>query len=567
MNWKELFETHILERGYDYCCDGAVVNMQVSDDIITADVMGRDIYEVEITLCDGEVIDMECSCPYALEGNNCKHMAAVLYEWSENEVQEEESEENTTNKDLFLYVETMDSYRKKVAAVSDLVKSASEEDIRSFLTDVLADDEKLLLRFYNTVNKQITKNDVKNYFRQVDNIANRYMGRDRFIDYYEASDFISELQDIIIRDVRRMIDNGSYLSAFEVMNYIFVLIGSVDIDDSDGGTSMLADDIYKLWLELLEKVNKEEKRKMYDWFTSHLDGSIIDYLQDNIEQIIVEKFEEKEYEQEKLTFIEKMISRSECKNNEWSRDYEVGKWAVRYLEILEKKNTSVEQMEELYNRYRNNSDVRRFFVGFFDKKQDYDRVLEILDESILLDKEKSRLVFEYSEKKKEIYLLQGNRGAYIDQLWQLVLEHKPGDLEIYRELKQQYNQEEWVVKREELFLRLPKNVHIEKLYKEEKLYDRLLGYVLKSPGLYALQDYADVLKSDYPEQILNKYEEEVNKMAAHSNSRKDYSYLVSLLERMKKIKDGSKRVEKIVYEWKIKYYNRRAMLDELRKLS
>lgn len=95
----------------------------------------------------------------------------------------------------------------------------------------------------------------------------------------------------------------------------------------------------------------------------------------------------------------------------------------------------------------------------------------------------------------------------------------------------------------------------------------MLGYVLKSPGLYALQDYADVLKSDYPEQILNKYEEEVNKKAVHSNSRKDYSYLVSLLERMKKIKDGSKRVEKIVYEWKIKYYNRRAMLDELRKLS
>lgn len=59
-----------------------------------------------------------------------------------------------------------------------------------------------------------------------------------------------------------MIDNGNYLSAFEVMNYIFVLIGDVDMDDSDGGTGMLADRIYPLWLELLVKVSSEEKRDL-----------------------------------------------------------------------------------------------------------------------------------------------------------------------------------------------------------------------------------------------------------------------------------------------------------------
>ena len=40
---------------------------------------------------------------------------------------------------------------------------------------------------------------------------------------------------------------------------------------------------------------------------------------------------------------------------------------------------------------------------------------------------------------------------------------------------------------------------MEKLYKEEKLYDRLLVYVLNSPGLYALQEYEKVLKKEYPE--------------------------------------------------------------------
>ena len=566
MNWKKLFAIHILERGYDYYCDDAVENMEISDDIIRADVIGSEDYEVEISLSNGEVTDMYCSCPYALDGRNCKHMAAVLYEWSENEEEEKKEEENAINTDLFQPAYTVNSHKKKLTAVEELVRCANEEDVRSFLAAVLAEDEKLLLRFHNTINKQVTRDDINNYIRQVDLIADRYLGRNYFISYYEADGFISELEEIIDEDVRRMIDNGDYLSAFEVMNYIFVLIGDVDMDDSDGGTSMLADRIYQLWLELLVKVSLEEKRKMFDWFTSHLDGSVIDYLEEYIEQIIMEKFEEKEYEQAKLDFIEDMIARSERKDSDWGRDYGVGKWAVRYLEMLQEKKASDEQIKEVCKRYWKNSSVRRYYVDICMKKKEYDHVLQILDECILLDKQYRGLISEYSEKKKEIYLLQGNRSAYIEQLWKLVLEHEPGNLELYRELKKQYTADEWLVKREEIFGKLPAYAHVERLYKEEKLYDRLLVYVLNSPGLYALQEYEKVLKKEYPEQILNKYKDEVSKMAVHTSDRKNYAHLVSLLRKMQQMKGGSKLVEQMAAEWKVKYRNRPAMMDELRKL-
>ena len=566
MNWKKLFAIHILERGYDYYCDDAVENMEISDNIIRADVIGSEDYEVEISLSNGEVTDMYCSCPYALDGRNCKHMAAVLYEWSENEAEEKKEEENAINTDLFQPAYTVNSHKKKLTAVEELVRSANEEDVRSFLAAVLAEDEKLLLRFHNIINKQVTREDINNYIRQVDIIADRYLGRNHFISYYEADGFISELEEIIDEDVRRMIDNGDYLSAFEVMNYIFVLIGDVDMDDSDGGTSMLADRIYQLWLELLVKVSLEEKRKMFDWFTSHLDGSVIDYLEEYIEQIIMGEFEEKEYEQAKLDFIEDMIARSERKDSDWSRDYGVGKWAVRYLEMLQEKKASDEQIQEVCKRYWKNSSVRRYYVDICMKKKEYDHVLQILDECILLDKQYRGLISEYSEKKKEIYLLQGNRSAYIEQLWKLVLEHEPGNLELYRELRKQYTADEWLVKREEIFGKLPAYAHVERLYKEEKLYDRLLTYVLNSPGLYALQEYEKVLKNDYPEQILNKYKDEVSKMAVHTSDRKNYAHLVSLLRKMQQMKGGSKLVEQIAAEWKVKYRNRPDMMDELRKL-
>ena len=564
MNWKRLFATHILERGYDYYLENTVENIDISEDIIRADVIGSEDYEVEISVNNGEVTDMYCSCPYALDGKNCKHMAAVLYKWSEDAGEEEAAKK--VNTELFQPAYTINAYKKKVAAVEELVSGATEEEVRSFLVAVLAEEEKLLLRFHNTINKQVTREDIDNYIRQVDIIADRYLGRNRFISYYEADVFISELEEIIDEDVRRMIDNDNYLSAFVVMNYIFVLIGDVDMDDSDGGTGMLADRIYQLWLELLVKVSAEEKKKMFDWFTSHLDGSVIDYLEEYIEEIIMGEFDEKEYEQAKLDFIEDMIARSECKDSDWSRDYAVGKWAVRYLELLKEKKAADGQIKGICKKYWNNSTVRRYYIDICMKKKEYDHVLQVLDECILLDKQYRGLISEYSEKKKEIYLLQGNKSAYIEQLWQLILEHEAGDLDLYRELKKQYSVEEWLIKREEIFKKLPAYAHVERLYKEEKLYDRLLVYVLNSPGLYALQEYEKFLKKEYPEQILGKYKDEVNKMAMHTSDRKHYAHLVSLLRKMQQMKGGRELVEQIAVEWRVKYKNRPAMMDELRKL-
>ena len=576
MNWQKLFASHILERGYDYYCDGAVGNIEIGRDDLRADVVGTEDYEVEISLNDGKVTDMYCSCPYAAGGNNCKHMAAVLYEWTAD-IMDEDEPEDTDNEDmdddadaesmdLFEPAVTVCDYKKKSAAVEKLVTSAERDIVQAFLVSVLAEDKKLLLRFRNMVNKCATNEDVEDYFEQIDEIADRYLGRDHFINYYQAYDFMLELEEIIDKDVRRMIDNGSHISAFHVMNHIFVLLGNVDMDDSGGETSMLAEQIYQLWLELLTKVNAQDKRKMFIWFTTHMDGSVIDYLEEYIEQIIMEEFKEPEYEQDKLSFMEEMIEKAEKKDSGWSRDYAVGKWTVTYLRTLEEKNAPEDQLEEICKKYWNNSGVRRYYIDRYFEKKEYDRVLQVLDESIELDKAYRGQVLEYNQKKKEIYRLQGNKSAYIEQLWKLVLEQSAGDLDIYKELKAQYSEKEWLIKREELFKKLPANAHIDRLYKEEKLYDRLLAYVLKSSGLYAVQTYENVLKKEYPKQILSKYQGEVNKMASCTGNRKHYADLVALLRRMKQIKGGSEIVETIVEEWKIKYRNRPAMMDELSKL-
>lgn len=117
MDWEHLFREIILDRGYNYYLSGAVKNMKITDHQIQAIVSGVDDYEVEINFHNNHITDMYCSCPYAEDGHNCKHMAAVLYKWEEYE--------NLTIQDQdFIYDE--------VNNVEDLINQATNEQIHDF---------------------------------------------------------------------------------------------------------------------------------------------------------------------------------------------------------------------------------------------------------------------------------------------------------------------------------------------------------------------------------------------------------------------------------------------------
>lgn len=86
MDWYKLFRQHILDRGIEYFEDGEVTEFSYSNNEIKASVNGSDVYEVEISLDEEDVIDMYCSCPYAAGGNNCKHMAEIADEDFKNQM-------------------------------------------------------------------------------------------------------------------------------------------------------------------------------------------------------------------------------------------------------------------------------------------------------------------------------------------------------------------------------------------------------------------------------------------------------------------------------------------------
>ncbi|WRK55074.1 hypothetical protein SD457_09765 [Coprobacillaceae bacterium CR2/5/TPMF4] len=55
-------------------------------------------------------------------------------------------------------------------------------------------------------------------------------------------------------------------------------------------------------------------------------------------------------------------------------------------------------------------------------------------------------------KLKELYKQTNNYQGYMEQLWQLVTKDKPGNLDIFKELKSLYSEDEWLDIREKYLL-------------------------------------------------------------------------------------------------------------------
>lgn len=130
MEWTDLFEEHMLSRGFSYFCDGAVGELTVDRGVLTADVTGMEVYHVKIPLDIRKRDGFSCTCPYAKDGRRCKHMAAALFKWDS---------QGRPKKDT---AHTLPPWE-----VRQMTAQADEALVRSYLTAVLLENHKLAVQF------------------------------------------------------------------------------------------------------------------------------------------------------------------------------------------------------------------------------------------------------------------------------------------------------------------------------------------------------------------------------------------------------------------------------------
>ncbi|WP_125713604.1 SWIM zinc finger family protein [Companilactobacillus kedongensis] len=542
MEWKYLFEPRILDRGFDYYRQGLVKNFKNTSERITATVVGTKTYNVSIVIDHGQFESAECDCPYASENKLCKHMAAVLMLFDEQ-----------------------DSNLEKIDVVQNSVSEASEEQVRDFLIEVLSEDKSLFDQFMTMSKDTFDVSDLQSYKSLIDAIFDEYKNEYDFVEYNDAQRFERDLVDFMNGTIDNWIDEGQLRSAFDIITYIATKLSYLEIDDSGGETVALVDYCSQFWLEILDKSDIELKRHMFDWYTQ--DGVKLEVFEDSIEEILFSDFDEKEFLQSELDWTEQKFLKYKQEKDEWINEYIAGKWAIYHIQTMEKLKVSADIIEKFCSENSNYSKVCKYYIDICIRNGNYEVAIQTLIDGKKQFDEYPGIVSDFSKRLKDLYKKLGRKDEYLHELWILLTKYSPADVLLYRELEKQYSTEEWPKQRKKLFAQLPERSDVQQLYAEDELYELLLESVLKESGLWGLQTYEKKLKPLYPDQLLRKYADVANNMAQHTGDRKYYRRLVKILKQMLTYPTGDTMVQQILNDWRVEYARRPAMMDELSKIN
>ena len=546
-SWKDYFEKRILDRGRSYYNNGAVQNLRKTAEGYEAYVSGTVRYEVEIEMENGKVEYMSCDCPYADSGENCKHMAAVMYAI--------EKQENGT-------IETNGkSGRKKQTAkenLQDIVDSIPEAELRDYVYNLAKDNKSIENYIRINYGSSIDAEYIKNLKKDLRAIIRRY-SNDGFIAWEDAFDYISDVEAFMKTNIESMIDKNFLVEAFELTNCVLDKITNQPMDDSDGGIVAVAGDCKDYWLEVMEKADDKSKDKMFRWFNNKLlKHQLDDFIEDVVYEFIMKNFAEEKYLEKKLALLDEFI-----KEDKFSYNY--SKYIGEKLKIMQKLNYPAEQINLYKERYWKLPEIRKVVFDEYIAQEDWQKAIEILEESKKLDEDNYLFMARYCKNLIELYKKVGNKKAYRKELTEFIFDSCGSDLSLIYELKEDCTPEEWLSYREKILAgEMLRETKLE-LLEKEGMYEELWQEIFERAELYEIDRYEKVLKKIFPERMLDLYVDYIRKNQMKVSNREQYSDLIKYLKKVTLYSGGEKKAKEIAANWRDVFKRRRAMMDELNK--
>ena len=148
----------------------------------------------------------------------------------------------------------------------------------------------------------------------------------------------------------------------------------------------------------------------------------------------------------------------------------------------------------------------------------------------------------------------------------MVYNYNDVSVETFESLKSLYLKEDWIIEREKIFKIAIREKRIENLYLKENMLEELFDYITSFHDINKIQRYEDYLKKDFSLELLDIYKKEVLRLVQVTGKRSYYQHIVYLLKRMLTYNEGKIIVKQLIDDWKIRYRNRPAMMQELDKI-
>ena len=535
VEWKKYFQPHILERGREYYQEDRVAELSDRDNDITACVGGSELYGVEIKYSGKNIEYMSCDCPYAEGGENCKHMAAVLLAWEAREISE----------------------RPTAEELEKAINAFSKDELRRLLLSVALADERVatILCPPKEGGKPVSSASWK---KQIDAISRRYGGRDGFVDYENAWDYASELEELLMENAKLLREKELIEDAFSLICAVYEEAVTVEIDDSDGEITMLLSACEEEWDEVFEAANAAQKQKMQEWFLREWEKA--DWLgEEMLGKFAFYNSSSEEMTRKALAKLESAIEEEKAN----AQSYRLTGLLQQKLSVLEQRPNAKAEVEHFFAEYGNIPEIRMLYAERLLSAGSTDDAIRVLEQA-KADRELGLYARHACTKLIELYNTENDLEKLIAELRTMVTTFRQDDTDYTAQLKALLPEQEWIAMREELLqsrLFIPKN----ELLFTEGLFRRLLDRIIQSGSVSAMDRYSPFLRTDYPNEVKDFYVHYLTAAAKQASNRNMYHNLMPYLKRLYEYPGGAECAKALAERWKTEYKRRPAMMDELKK--
>ncbi len=550
INFEELFDEKILKRGYNYYLEDSVHEVSENGDCYEGLVYGTEIYKVQIEINDnGNIESMDCDCPYA-EENNCKHMVALLY-YLENDGQVE-------NKKV---IRNTDNYDK-------IIDRISENEIKEFVLERLYENYDFQNEFRSHFVQYFEKMPKRVYEKRISQSIYQAIGRKGFIEYNETYKFSNSMYDYM-QEANNLIKHKEYQAPFWIASLILEELSDLPIDDSDGITSYIESECVEIIEKILEKCKSESIiNEIFNWIIESIKNDTLGDYTNGVEKILDEYFIEDKFVDERLKIIDIKIHELKQEENHYY-EYKLESLLKTKIALLYQLGRDKEALRTIKDNIYY-VPIRRMLIDMQKAEENIESVEKLLQDGMKIELKRGycgRVTY-YIEELLSIYEKQNQKEKYKNLIQETLFKYSRASFKYYKKLKELYTEEQWKIERDTIIKELESNGEryhrddLRQIYIEEQYYNKLYKSVMTTPLFEIIVRYEKYLKKDFEKQLLEEYQKIINEKSKFTGKR-NYEDVRKILQHMKTLKNGKKLVENIVKEYRIKYANRRLMLEEL----
>ena len=520
-NWRNLFKPWILARGQEYFECGQVVDLKEVDSIVTAEVSRSKAYRVEIYRSGERVTRMVCDCPHAAGGENCKHMAAVLFALDEKLAQPR-----------------MDWQ----TALSQM----GENQLRELLYSLAAEDGTLQDRIVRIVSGP--GDDPARWQDELEQIISDHADYHGWLDYDQAYDCMVEVAEYLEECLPPLLTDGQVVDAAKLVMTVYGAAWGRDMDDSAGGLTVVSEHCREALVKILSLADAQQERKIFDLLHEFMEDSNWNYGPDDLEDLVLSLNWSPMLQQKNLEYL----------------DDNLDSWRMRQrAELMARTGASKAEIIAWWEQHWEDEGAYYPLLHLYEE-ENLPKAIELVRENRKRESTSWNVV-NYTKTLLGLLEKAGEQAKYEMELRYLVLELNCRETEFVSRLKAITPPESWAAVFQKLLADAKRPADRMELYHLDGMYSELHAELSRYSYIGLFQNYEEDLRRWDSERTLKLYAEILKWEMDRACDRKQYRHIAAQLDRLKTYPNGQEEAKKLAAYWYVYHKNCPAMKDELKK--